>query len=351
MLKFAHAGRTLLSLWGVCVQVFLPAACSLVLGLSPPAAIPVGAGQDAGHIGASVLSVAFSPDGKLLASAADDKTIRLGDVNTGRQIRVLTGHRLRVNLISFSPDGRYLASASDDRTVRIWEVNTGHELAKLDHDGAVVALAFSPDGHILATACGYGNACEKAPINFFDPSTGGVVRKLNGNRKGIHSLAFASDGRVLASAGYDGTVRLWDVSAGSELRQFQLKSPRYAYSVTFSPEGSLLAVEDDTTVHLLEPASLKELRTLDRPIGRHLAFSPDGRWLASSGGNPLLVVWDIRTWAATRSGFNESVASPQAEFSPDGHFLAQAYYNVIRLLDATTFRPVRTFGRFAPRPE
>jgi WD40 repeat protein len=351
-----HIGRIFGRVWGTCARflvLFLSLSCQLAFSQSQ---LPQRPHRDArptgGHLHSAVKSIAFSPDGKFLASAADDRTIRLWDVSTGKQIRAFTGHTLPVNLVSFAPDGKSIASSSSDGTVRVWEVDTGRELLKMVHGYPVKALAFSPDGQLLAAACEFAdNECKSPGIQLWNALNGEPARQFVEPDKSVESLAFSPDGRLLASAGYQSPARLWEVSSGKELRHFELKNPTHPPYVSFSPDGAMLSIEDWSAIHLLEVATFRELKSLNRPHGIRIVFSPDGQMLAASGADPLLVVWDTRTWIERRQGFHEDVGCPQVAFSPDGKMLAEAYYNVVRLFDTSSFRLVRTFGIFAPEPE
>ncbi|MFM9812159.1 trypsin-like peptidase domain-containing protein, partial [Streptomyces scabiei] len=154
--------------------------------------------------------VAFSPDGRTLATASNDTTIRLWDVATGKTRTTLTGHIDKVWSVAFSPDGRTLATASSDATIRLWDVTTGKTRTTLTgHTDEVYAVAFSPDGRTLASG-GY-----ETTIRLWDVATGNTRTTLTGHTSEVVSIAFSPDGRTLASGGYETTIRLWDVATGN----------------------------------------------------------------------------------------------------------------------------------------
>jgi eukaryotic-like serine/threonine-protein kinase len=251
-----------------------------------------------GHTGA-VNSVAFSPDDKRQVSGSEDKTVKVWDAQTGQKILTLKGHTGAVTSVGFSPDGKRLVSGSRDKTVKVWDAQTGRETLPLKgHTGSVNSVAFSPDGKRLVSGS------DDSTVKVWDAQTGQETLTLKGHTGPVSSVAFSPDGKRLVSGGLDSTVRVWDAQTGQETLTLKGHTGPVG-SVAFSPDGKrLVSGSWDNTIKVWDAQTGQETLTLKGHTGRSVAFipagrvesvafSPDGKRLASSGSQDgAIKVWD-----------------------------------------------------------
>lgn len=241
-------------------------------------------------------SLAISQDGKTLASGNKDGTIKLWDVETGKNTATLKGHIDNVSSVAFSPDGKTLASGSVDKTIKLWELATGKNTATLNgHNGEVDSIAFSPSGKTLASGS------KDRTIKLWDLESCKNTATLEGQIGGIGFLVFSPDGQTLASAAQGNNIELWAVDTGKSTLLSKEGRQCFCPLLVFSPDGKKLASGGicHTNIKLWDVAAGKkymklECRGLYEDGVRSLAFTPDGKTLASAG-NRMVRIWDVAT--------------------------------------------------------
>ncbi len=304
-----------------------------------------------GHTG-SVASVSFSPDGKTLASGSVDKTIRLWEWDVQRDVGLagldlqntpfvtLQGHTFPVVSVAFSPDGKTLTSAASDATIRVWDMANGEHINTIPgHLSNITSVVFSPDGETLASS-------SDTTVRLWDVGTAAFKSTLVGHTGAVFSAVFSLDGKMVASGSVDHTIRLWDVTTGKQKDVFPGHTD-FVNSVIFSPNGNILASGSaDNTVSIWDvvTGALKTTLTghTDRVLS--LSFSPNGSMLASGSADTTIRLWDITTGKqkAVLTGHTRDVNS--VAFSPDGATLASGSDDeTARLWDVATGKQMESF--------
>ncbi|MCU0537086.1 MAG: NB-ARC domain-containing protein [Hydrococcus sp. Prado102] len=288
-----------------------------------------------------IVSLAFHPDGCTLASSSTDCTIKLWDAATGQCLQTLHGHENEVWSVAFSPDGNTLASGSDDYTIRLWLTSTGECLTTLrGNTNHVLAVAFSPDGKTLAS----GGADNK--IGLWDLKTSQCLKNFSGHSNPIRAIAFSPDGQKLVSSSEDYTVKLWEVSTGQCLKTFQGHSNQ-VFSVAFNPQGNLLVSgSHDRTVKLWNVGTGQCLKTFQGHSSWifSVAFHPQGDLLASGSYDQTVKLWNVSTGQCLKTFQGHTNQIFAIAFSPDGQTLISGGQDrIVRLWNVSTGQILRTF--------
>ena len=270
----------------------------------------------------AVRFVAFSPDGKKIATASHNATVRIWDANSGEELQRLEGHRVSVRSAIFSSDGKKIVTTGDDRTIRIWDVDSGEELRKFEeYTNILCSAALSPDGSkIVAINTGDSlprtNLCLwEATTQILDAESGEMLQELQGVNQ-VPSMAFSPDGKRIvtivsvykveegthlfarANSTYawwqSDSVRIWDVDTGKELQQLEGHTSR-TYSTAFLPEGNKIVTVGFGAIQIWDAESGEELQKLEGPkllLQRWIAISPDRKKIALEH-NRVVRIWTL----------------------------------------------------------
>lgn len=260
-------------------------------------------------------SVVYSPDGKIIASASEDKTISLINSSTGKILKKISGHAGEVWSLSFSPDGKYLASASSDRTVRIWSIPTGKLKTTLTgHTDSIWVVAYSPDGKHLLSG-GRDNT-----INIYNPATGKIICTFKEHTDGIRKAVFSSDGKTVVSGGFDRSVKFWEAATGKLLGAEKVG---IVDSIAVSPDKTTIAVSNGGFIDFFNIVTMKKIKTIKSTTGDSvfaINYSPDGMKLVSARLDNI-DIWDLSS-AKLLLSINKPEYNYAVLFSPDGKFIS-----------------------------
>ncbi|MBW2663375.1 MAG: PDZ domain-containing protein, partial [Deltaproteobacteria bacterium] len=261
-------------------------------------------------------SLSFSPDGKYIASGDYDRKIKLWEIETGDCIQTLNDQQ---SFASFSPGGKYIASASQDKTIKLWEVETGKCIKTLWHSENVEAVCFSPDGKYLASAsAGYPDKL----IKIWSMDDYKCIKTVTYYRGSPKSLSFSPDGKYIAlTTSYDGSI-LWEVETGKRIKEISGK----VSSLSFSPDRKYIAlVSENKTIKIFEVKTGEFINTLsaDTYYVTSLSFSPGGKYIVSGGWDKTIKLWEVETGDRTKTFTVTGHSKAQSvSFSPNGEYIA-----------------------------
>jgi WD40 repeat protein len=298
--------------------------------------------------------VAFSPNGRVLASGGRDDKIRFWDPATGKEVRSFAVNKQGLNAIAFSRDGALLASAGQDPEIIVWRMASGEELYKVKCRDPLTSIAISPDGKLVASGD------QNNAVRVWDVNTGKEIQCSQGKEGyGVIAVAFSPDGKTLAAARGDGPIQLWNVASWKLMGSLDNRLES-VWALAFSPDGKrLFTGAFDTALYYWDMADTQAVKRLEsitenttRPklMGGRLAVAPDGKSLASARPDGSISLWDATTGKELRRWEGDTESAYSLTFSPDGKVLACASRNRIRLWDPQSGRRLDPFTEPTVRP-
>ena len=313
------------------------------LAADPPAPTP---GELHGHT-ALVYGVAFSPDGKQLATAGFDNLVKIWDPNGWKEVRTLTGHTGPVYCVAYSKDGATIATSSADKTIRLWKADDGSFLRDIKgHTDIVDCVAFSPDGKFVAS----GGGRDDKTVRLWNPADGKEMKNLGAHGGAVYAVAFSADGKFLASGGADMTIKIWDVMGQKELKT--LKGPTGAVTaLAYTADGTLLSVGQDRAFRVWDVNAGKEAKILQQTPDKQddlygLSVSPDGKSVATSGYSGWLTVWNLADGKPTWSKKLPAPCAFCCAFTPDGKSIVTGHEILPNLKNAPCYITALGAGSF-----
>jgi WD40 repeat protein/ABC-type sugar transport system substrate-binding protein/DNA-binding SARP family transcriptional activator len=285
-------------------------------------------GQEIGSYGA-----AFSPDGKYLVVGSWGTVAHVWEVETGREVHALAGHTRAIGAVAFSPDGRYVLTGSEDRTARLWDVRSGNTVQIYrGHTDAVKSVAFTPDGQSFVT----GSADFSARL--WDIHLETEPPELIGHTAPLNDAAFSSNGRYVLTSSNDRTARLWDAHTGQPLHVLA-GHEGYAVGAAFSPDSRYAVTTDSNlsgTVRLWNVQTGDEVRRFTPPNdfwpAMDVAISPDGKYALVGYARPLAGIWELSTGKLLDTLTDHTDVVDAVAISPDGRYALTGSWDGLAIL-------------------
>ncbi|MHC5756387.1 WD40 domain-containing protein [Nostoc sp.] len=290
-----------------------------------------------------IISLAFSPNGQIIATGSDDQSVKLWDANTSICLKTIQGHTSWVFDVVFSPDSQTLASVSDEYTVKLWDVYNGQLLRTFTgHSTQPYSIAFSPDGQMLVSSA------NDSTIRLWSVPTGELLQTFPGQSNFVQAVAFSPDGTTIASVGDDYIIQLWNVRTGELLNTFIQGHVSFVQSIAFSPDGqTLVSASHDKTIKLWDVAAGICKKILQGHTSQvwAIAFNPDGQIIASSSQDHTVKLWNTATGQCVRTFKGYTNAFRLIAFSPDGKTLVSGSGDCqVRLWDIRTGACIKTLS-------